>query len=613
MRGVDDSMLTAEELRLRKRKRRIWFLLLFMFLLVIVGGFLGGKPTLHAIKAFQARRHAQKAFVLIEQEKWKEARDEASAAYQLYRTEPEALRAVARLLTRARNPEALEFWKLLADQSALTRQDLRDEATIALVSGDTHRATGAIKQLLADEKTAEAADWLLSGQLASQNNAAPDVLRAAEKIFSDQKATERETLQAALLELQAANLSEPESREQHQSDAWSRISKLAQGKSDAALDALMLLARQALSAPPGGTGAVPSASVLSQKNPDDTAVVPPDSELARAIENHPLAKAPQKLAALDLQMRAEPSQKEAIIQRAIGQWKDGDMPSLATLATWLNGHGEFERELDTVPREKAVQSRDLFLQHLDALGALGRWSEIKQLLEVEGFPLEPTVQKMYLARCAAQLGEKTLAENNWKRALEAAAGDAQKLLQLGEFAEKNGELEIAEAAYNATAAQTPKLRVAQQGRLRIAQGKRDTKKIHAVLAEMLKLWPNDTAIQNDEAYTRLLLLPNDAPNNDELITIEHLAEKLVQREPSSLPHRTLLALARLKQHRPVAALDAYANVQAIPNAISPSALAVHAAVLSANDRRDDARAEIQQAPLDKLLPEEQAGTADLRE
>jgi hypothetical protein len=50
----------------------------------------------------------------------------------------------------------------------------------------------------------------------------------------------------------------------------------------------------------------------------------------------------------------------------------------------------------------------------------------------------------------------------------------------------------------------------------------------------------------------------------------------------------------------------------VPSALSPSALAVHAAVLAANGRRDDARLEIAQAPLDKLLPEEQAATADFR-
>ena len=74
----------------------------------------------------------------------------------------------------------------------------------------------------------------------------------------------------------------------------------------------------------------------------------------------------------------------------------------------------------------------------------------------------------------------------------------------------------------------------------------------------------------------------------------------------------MLALALLKQHRPVAALDVYSKINVTQNALSPSALAVHAAVLAANDHRDDARNEIQQVRVDQLLPEEQALTADLR-
>src|SRR5207244_3016821 len=156
------------------------------------------------------------------------------------------------------------------------------------------------------------------------------------------------------------------------------------------------------------------------------------------------------------------------------------------------------------------QTRELFLQFLDALGGLDRWSEIKQLLEGDRFPLDPVIQKMYIARCNAQLGEKTAAENNWQRALEAAAGDPGKLITLGDYAEKNGIFDVAKSAFDNAAQESPKLRVAQQGRLRIAQRSGDTNKIHAVLADMLKIWPNDAAVQNDEGYTRLLLLGRNA-------------------------------------------------------------------------------------------------------
>src|SRR5205085_10659724 len=109
-------------------------------------------------------------------------------------------------------------------------------------------------------------------------------------------------------------------------------------------------------------------------------------------------------------------------------------------------------------------------------------------------------------RCTAQLGEKTAAENNWQRALEAADGDPGKLISVGEYAEKNGIVDVAKSAFENAAQQSPRLRIAQQGRLRMAQRSGDTTKIHAVLADMLKIWPNDAAVQNDEGYTRLLLM-----------------------------------------------------------------------------------------------------------
>lgn len=589
----NDFMLTAEELRLRSRKRRRVVAISVLLLLLFVLSFFTARPARNAIKAWQARRHAHKAFTYIDNEKWIDARNEAMAAYQLRSTEPQALRAIARFLSRTRQVEALDFWKQLAERQSLTSEDRRDEAAIAIAAGETTRAESAMQALLKGTDVGPA-DWLLAAQLAIQNGMPEAAQSSLEKIFADPHASEREQFQASLLELTSAG----DAKQEWVNDAWSRIKRLSRGQSATALDALVVLAQHTLSSPanqaPGGTGSVPSAANLS-----------------RALESHPLAKAPQKLLALDLIEHVDPMQHESLISRAIAEWKDADPGSLAVLAAWLNGKGEFQRELDTIPLEKALQTRDLFLQHLDALGALGRWIEIKQLLEAERFPLDPVVQRMYLARCNAQLGEKTAAENNWQRALETASGDVAKLLTVANYAEKNGNLAIAETAYSAAATESPKLRVAFQGRLRIAQATGDTRKIHAVLADMLHVWPNDPAIQNDEAYMRLLLLPNDSSRTEELSGIEDLAEHLVQRNPSSLPHRILLALSRFKQNRPFAALQPLSDLQVRDVALTPSALTVHAVVLAANGRDQEARADANQVPLEKLLPEERALIQDL--
>ncbi|MGI8435319.1 MAG: hypothetical protein ACR2NX_00195 [Chthoniobacterales bacterium] len=497
----DDFMLTAEERRLRDaRRRRLRLLLAGVVILALLLAF-GVKPAGRAIKSWQARRHAQKAFALIEGQHWSDARAEALAAYQLRASEPEAIRAVARFLSRTRQQQALEFWTKLRDTGQpLTREDLRDEAATALGADELARAQTAIDALLA-RQDAGPPDYLLAAQWNLQRGQRSAAEADLAKILADPKASEREQLQAILAQL---GLAEAEKDPAKQKAAQDRLIALSRFKTEAGLSALVLRAQRALATAGAHTSA---------QSPHEPAAVPP-ADLAQALQNHPLAKAPQKLLALDLLAQADPSQREALIARGIAEWKNGDPEALTALAVWLNGKGEHQKVLDSVPLATALASRDLFLQYVDALGALARWSEIQQLLESERAPLDPVTTRMYLARCNAQLGETTAAENNWKRALEAARGDPQKLMTLAAYAEKNGALEIATAAYNATVAAVPNLRPAQEGRLRLAAAERDTQKLHSILADMLRLWPNDTAIQNDEAYLRVLLLggPGSVPS-----------------------------------------------------------------------------------------------------
>ncbi|MEY2486335.1 MAG: hypothetical protein QOH39_1983 [Verrucomicrobiota bacterium] len=652
--SADEYMMTAEELRLHRRKRRRILLIVLVLVIVIVGAFLGARPAGNAIKAWQARRHAQRAFAFIDKEQWNDAQKEATAAIQLKQDEPESLRAVARFLSRVRNPEALEFWKQLDQRHLLTRGDRRDQVAVALAANDVTTTENGLTDLLTRKDSAPTSpDWVLAAQAAQQKGAPDEVRSFANKILAESTADERSQLQAALLILSVTPREEPDG-----AAAWTRLNKLSEGKSKPALDALVILAQQALSKKQtSASGAEPMARSEDNKQKSEVTSQKSAAEIAQSLENHPLAVALHKLLALDLQIHADESQRDALVNRAITQWKNSDATSLTALATWLNGKGEYQLTLDSIPLEKALQSHDLFLQHVDALGALNRWDEIRQLLVNERFPLDQTVEHMYLARCYAQLGEKTASENSWKRALEGSGGDAGKLVALGEYAEKNGAIDIAEAAYAGAVTAAPKSRAGHQGQLRLAQAQRDTKRMHQILSEMLKIWPNDPAIENDEAYTRLLLqqsregesrkekvenadstsqplnsstseapptsisqLPAPSPNNDELITdngelkaIEALALQLVERNPRSLPHRTLLALARLRQNRFTEALDVYANVQVATNALTPSALAVHAAVLFANARPEEAKSEAAEVPAERLLPEEEALIQGLRE
>src|SRR5437764_9784384 len=257
MAGKSDFMMTAEELRVRKLKRRRILLSAVVVVLLLVIGIFTARPGLNAIKTWQARRHANKAFAYIDKANWSEARKEATAAYQLRQTEPQSVRAIARFLSRTRQPDALEFWQQLEKLTPLTREDRQDEAAIAIMTGEISRAEIAVQALL-ESKGADPVGWLLAAQLAIQKGSADDAMSALTKIFNDADATEEQQLQAALLELALASGSE--AIDERATDAGSRIEKISHGKSATALDALVLLARQSMTQSPNSVRLIATTS-----------------------------------------------------------------------------------------------------------------------------------------------------------------------------------------------------------------------------------------------------------------------------------------------------------------------------------------------------------------
>ena len=143
--------------------------------------------------------------------------------------------------------------------------------------------------------------------------------------------------------------------------------------------------------------------------------------------------------------------------------------TLVALAGWLNKIGRPAKTLEVLPQARASQRQDLFLHYLNALAALQRWNDIKDLFDQRTFPIEPVLQHMYLAVAQTHLGSATGATNEWQRALEVA-NTPEKLLALAKYAEQNSANDIADAAYAEAIKIAPKNREAYTGPIASCSG-----------------------------------------------------------------------------------------------------------------------------------------------
>lgn len=342
-------------------------------------------------------------------------------------------------------------------------------------------------------------------------------------------------------------------------------------------------------------------------------------EVADALENHPDARPGHKLLALEVRARQDPALTDQYVADAVERFGNAARlaqtyqggaeladETLVALANWLNKIGRPAKTLEVLPEVHAIQRQDLFLQYANALAALQRWSEVKDLFLSEHSVVDPMVQHMYLAVAQARLGSATSATNEWQRALQVA-NTPEKLLTLATNAEQNSANDIADAAYSEAIKSAPTTnRAAYAGRLRLALAGGKTAQAQTITAEIAQMWPDDAAARNQDAYLRLLL----GASGDAAEAAERDAQVLVAKEPGNWQARATLGLACLRLGRNKEALAAFRGAR-VTGVEPPGALAVRAAILAANGHEDGARNDALLLSVKPLLPEERALIAPL--
>jgi hypothetical protein len=567
-----DDFLSPEDIADR-RQRRFRLLKLALAVALAAGVWAGAKPALHVIKAWQARRAAAQAERLTAEHQYFEARTKVQDALAFWRHEPAATRAAAVFLGATGNyREAADFWKEVAAARPLTADEQRDDAAALLALGDTGAAEMHLRKAWPLGSPGGPADWDLGMKLASRRNQEAESADLARRVLASRAATSQQRFAAALALISSSAV--PAQRA-----GWDEMWALAKDPAaTTSLDALVLLARQA--------------SVVASR---EASALP--GLLAR-IEAHPLARIQHHLLVQDLRIAREPARRAELIQSAIDRFGGTkDDADLAALAGWLYSKGDYAQVLQVVSVARAPSDKALFFQRLDALGALGRWNEIQDAILSRKIALDPMIEQMYLARCAEKMDEPRARDAHWDAAVDAAGNNVEKLLQVGQYAARNGAITVADKALRAAAQAAPNSLPVSQALVNLYEARGETRKMQETLGAMLVLAPHDAGLRNEAAYIDALL-------GERVPAALATARALVKADPSNLSYRVTLALAELRSDDALAAYDAFAGANPGQAGLPPRQVAVYAAMLWAASYDRQAHEAVNGIVLDQLLPEE---------
>ena len=553
-------------LLLGEKRNRLRLKIGLLVVATLVVGLFILKPLYRLGKGWRARQLSRQAESFIAAGRWEDAVPKARAAYQLMPDEPAALRAVAQLQSATGDASAaMPFWESLKQLNAMTRTDRQQYAEDLFQMGRLAEAETENDALQAEAPN-DPAILRLAARIAAGKRLYGQSLEYARRAHDADPGNGEGKFLLGLLEF-----SSPGSPSRQ--DGLEVLLEMGRDRGKSGLEALTYLAAQR---------DLPPADVQT--------IIP-------LLKDHPLATEDQRLMALGLEIAAQPAQREALLDKAFAEYKGTDPLKRRAFAVWLNGHGEHERTLALIPLAEALTRKDLLLVHLDALAALKRWDDIEKILAGENVPLDGAYIELFRARSAMELGEPTIASLHWTRALHAAAPSPEEMWFLGTYAEKIGQTDQAELAYESLKSNATTARPAYEALLRLAQKRGDDDAMLQLLHEMLLRWPHDDAVAND--YTYFSLLKGNSVQED-----LKMATDLVNQSPASLAHRTTLALAYYRLHDGASAMNVYSGLQIPWERVPASHRAVHAAVLGLAGHPTEARAEANAIPMEDLRPAE---------
>jgi hypothetical protein len=551
--------------RSKKNRALLWIILSILFIAAIAAI----RPAYRYLKTKRAEQFAAEGAQFTKEGKLNEAASKYHAALQLDPLGYTSLIGAARLATRANRPEALDLWEQVARLPQCTDADRQEYAALLLRLHRPEIAKQIIERLLASNP-----DLKTLGLASNYAQQMGDTAKALEfaKVASA-RAPNDDATRSRLAELLALS-GDAAQRDEARRILWD----LAKKEGPYQRPALQAL------------GHAPEMSAEEEKL------------LLQTLEHLSSPTAEDVLLAANMRLKIAPDEANRIYDEMIARFGKSDVNTRIQLGLWLNAHQQFERVVNLLPVEQAMENNQLLLPHLDALANLQRWTDIDHLLDRTDLTFDPSVIESFRARSAQGQNSPLDAELRWNRAISLAAANPFKLRFVASFAEQSKAPLVALKAYEQLARFPEHAAFAYYSMERLGGKSSELASQRAAAEKVSSLKPDDPNSIAQLAYLNLLLGLDIDANLTKAI-------ELVKKYPDRLSYRVAAALGHLRQHDVGAALVQFNPPNAPPIEWSKTPApwrAVYAATLLANDQQDKARQIISTIPRDGLNAEERA-------
>jgi len=531
------------------KRGRIWVWAVIIFL--GVGG-VGWKVVLPGLKTVRAQRFAAEAEALMRRDEYNEAFAKVVAALRFAPLDPGVLRIAAKLCSDTGNPNGLRYYETLITLGAATTEDRKNYAQLALGLRRIDLAGRELMELRkADPKNLE-----LLHLLAQQQQEASDYLKATQTasyalgLRPDDPKTQ--FLYGSLLSRNRTNVVRASGRR----TLWGLA--LTDGAyADRAVETLM------------------TSSELS------------NSEirlLIRDLQSRTNARASDVLRVYELRMRLEPGRTNDLVREAFETMSaTNSAPGmLALLSQWAVQQRQPELVLEKVPATVARTNTTLGPLRAFALAQAKHWNELATVLDDKRFPLDPAVANVLRGEIALVSGNRKEAEAAFKTALDQPKLPIDRILLIARSAEAAGFPLIAVSAYQRLFGIPGKSIAASIEIIRVLRPVDDLTLVRDALKKLNEQLPGDDAVAGERAWADLIL-------SSRIKESKKVAQRLVVAQPNERQWKFLLALALLRENKPMDALNLIEGEAPQWDQLKPRWQAVYVAALGANAQREAAR------------------------